>query len=330
MGNMDNTKEIRSIKEKIINFKSGDLVQIISENESYNKIAICIFIKNTECDNEECYGLFKINDTDQFIKILLNDNLEKSLNQFNVKDLFKIEAEIIESADETYSFSNLEVISEDFDNDSKILGYEKMQRELTLHEKFFSYNELKDDLKSFLLNNISYNSTFDYVNKKSEILLDMALKRQILKSKKNIIENFLNNNYSDYLIKPITEDVKKMYVTSDILLNPGLYEGALIYNDIHFVDHNKEQLVCKEFYKLYENESLENSTIEYQQGLEKEITVNIDLDGEGEKEHTFKYINRPYFIKEDVNIENCYYKTKPIETPQLIYRSCSNYPSDQK
>ena len=296
------------LKQIIINSNLGNVILFKSDIDEYNnKEYITIF---SDTNN----AIFKKNDTQEIIKLDLND-LEN--NQYGINDI--IEEYIIEDISEQLETKTNIVLSDEFDEQNiEDIGEETFIRQLSLYERNYSYNELKesliDSLKQTLYtkNNIY---TYDFLNKKSELLLSLMMNENLYKPRKPIINQFINNNY-EYLIKPIINDIKKIYTSSTELLQINEQEDFQdkIFPDTHFSNFNNELMGLQDLnLKYYTNDIDRLQYLNY-------ITSEYVYTTEDLRNITIKSIDRPYFKNE--NIQNNYFTSINNNSNQEIYRNC--------
>ena len=358
--------------EKFNNIKTGDCVKIISsKTENNTDKATCILSKSNiivfktidekkikvKLNQEDLknmgiediidlnklidYAQVELSDTDSKLSILTSketfishelstSDKQASSDELSTETQFKID-------------ENIEIITKLADIDNNwVIGLETLIREKKDYERTFSYNLQKNSITEQLLNSNLYNNKFSIqelefvLEKKAEKILDFSLRSKTNSSyKKPLIENFKSNDYSNFILKPIVKDVKKIHMENFNILTADKSDKNR-YPDLYFSNCEDDIIALEQHSKEYYNGTYTKK--EYDQNnnylYQKSIQSHDLKDNYTEK---YYYLNRPYFNeKPNVNEEEItnsisYYKTeKSLDTDQVIFRSCLEYPSSQR
>ena len=302
----------------ISNSDVGNIITFKSELDIYNnKDYIVVYV-------DKDIAIFKQTDTKKIIRLDLN-NLNTNqygiigiMDEYIIENILESPSIIIEPND--LIESNIEIESNDFnESNGENIGEDIFIRELGIYERNYSYYELKESLINSLKETLYKKKksiyTYNYLDNKSEKLLQLMTNKNLYISKKPIINKFINNNY-DYLIKPIIDDIKKIYTISQELLDLNNSDENQ-FSNIYFANFTDEMLGTQELNMKYYKNNIDRN--QYFNNLEN----NYEYKPENEETiYDLKSINRPYFNNN--NMQNNYYTTiNTKNSNKEIYRMCN-------
>uniref|UniRef100_A0A6C0EHD1 Uncharacterized protein n=1 Tax=viral metagenome TaxID=1070528 RepID=A0A6C0EHD1_9ZZZZ len=292
------------LNKKLLECETGDIVKFISTDPNYNKEAIYI----TQINNEK---LFEFVDNKEKIKL----NLEESENPFKITDMQFLHKNTSESNSEDVEIISNQVEYEDYEDSKKYI------RELSIWEREWSYNELKLSI----IDSLNKNNTalsYDYINSKSEKILDTILNITPIKFfdikntvNKPQINKFIKNNYTS-LLNPFVYDTKKIYTKNALLLNPE--DDSIPYNDTKFIEPMDELKGLLDYSDKYHQHEIDKDA--YEKGLQDSFELTDNLN----EKKIYTNINKSY-IDTDL-APNTYYRSGIIESYIDVYRqSCNTF-----
>ena len=266
----------------------------------------------------------------------VGDDLNKDLKLDVASDTPDTTGIASDTADTT---GNLTIIDHSDINlyDTCFIGEETLIREKKEYEKTYSYDLQKNSITEQLINLNIYNKISIHekefiLEKKAEKILDHSLRSKINFSyKKPLIENFINNDFSDFIIKPLVKDVKKIHMEKQNILELDKIDKTR-FPDLYFSNYDDEIKALEQHSKEYhDGEITKNNYDKNNNYLYTQKSDGIEQD--------FFYLNRPYFQdKLDLTEHGSekpknmisYYISKPLENNQVIYRSCLKFPASMR
>jgi len=348
-----NTESVKTKLNNILDkldLQGAEIVRIIYEDEELNNDGVIILYeketllvietkdsKTIELDLSDEELKTDIVNIIILEKEISSSELEKKKEQIEVKS---------KDSEESLSLSNKLT----FDDSDILISTIKFIRESKPYEIIYSYNQQHNSLLEHLFDTNIYkkmgqDELLFKLENKATIFLDSSLENYN-SNKKPLIENFINNNYNDFILKPLVYDIKKIYTKNQSFIDDD-FDNQTLYPDIYFVNPDDELSAMIENIKNYHNKT-DITKLQY------DINNNevLILEDEDKKRSFFYSINKPYLEeKPDINqytttkqedldsISNMnptikkkisYYQTTNVEFDQVIYRSCLKFPQSKR